>query len=51
MAWIQGTHVMVASAVWAGVAALAVIGLRPAAGPVREIEENSRVTTLESRPA
>ena len=51
VAWIQGAHVMVASAVWAGVAALAVIGLRPAAGPVREIEENSRVTTLESRPA
>jgi heme a synthase len=51
VAWIQAAHILVASAIWAGVAALAVIGLRPAAGPVPRIGENSRVATLERRPA
>jgi heme a synthase len=51
VAVLQGAHVMVASAVWAGVAALAVIGLRPAAGPARQIGDDSRVTTFEGRPA
>ena len=51
VAVLQAGHVMAASAVWAGVAALAVIGLRPAAGPARQIGDDSRVTSLERRPA
>jgi len=47
---LQGAHIMVASAVWAGVAALAVIGLRPARGSVRRIEDDAEVTTLGRQP-
>jgi heme A synthase len=49
--FLQGGHVMLASAIWAGVAALAVIALRPAAGSATEIGDDSRVTALERRPA
>lgn len=47
----QGGHIVLASAVWAGVVALAVTALRPAAGSVPEIGDDSRVTALERRPA
>jgi heme A synthase len=50
-ALLQGAHVVVASAVWAGIVALAVISVRPAAGAVPEIGDDSRVTALERRPA
>ncbi|HCO04188.1 MAG TPA: hypothetical protein DIT48_12655 [Actinobacteria bacterium] len=50
-ALLQGGHVVLASAIWAGVVALAVIALRPAAGAATEIGDDSRVTALESRPA
>ena len=48
---LQGGHIMLASAVWAGVVALAVISLRPAADRSSEIGDDSRVTALERRPA
>ena len=44
----QGAHIAVASAVWAGVVALAVLALRPAAAAVRD---DARVSALEGRPA
>ncbi|HEY8761492.1 MAG TPA: COX15/CtaA family protein [Candidatus Dormibacteraeota bacterium] len=50
-AFLQGGHVMLASAVWAGVVALAVLSLRPAADQASEIGDDSRVTALERRPA
>ena len=51
VALFQGAHLVVAAAIWAGVAALAVIGLRPAPGPARGIRDDARVTTLEGRTA
>jgi len=51
VALLQGAHLVVASAVWAGLAAVAVIGLRPAPGPAPEIGDDSRVTSLERHPA
>ena len=48
VALLQGAHIAVASAVWAGVLALAVLALRPAASGVRD---DARVTALERRPA
>jgi len=50
-AFLQGAHVVFASAIWAGVVALAVIALRPAAGAATEIGDDSQVTAFESRPA
>jgi heme A synthase len=50
-AFLQGAHVALGSAVWAGVVALAVLSLRPGAGRRPEIADDSRVTALESRPA
>ncbi len=50
-ALVQGGHIVLASAVWAGVVALAVITLRPAVGGAPEIGDDSRVTALERRPA
>jgi heme A synthase len=50
-AFLQGAHVMIASAVWAGVVALAVLSLRPGAERTPEIADDSRVTALERRPA
>jgi len=44
----QGAHIAVASAVWAGVVALAVLALRPAAVAVRD---DARMSALEGRPA
>ena len=51
VAVLQGAHLVVASAVWAAVVALAVIGLRPEPGPAPQIGDDSRVTSLERRPA
>ena len=51
VAFLQGAHLALASALWAGVAALTVIGLRPAPGAEREIGDDSRVSALEGRPA
>jgi heme A synthase len=48
VALLQGAHIAVASAVWAGVVALTVLALRPAAAGVRD---DSRVTSLERNPA
>jgi heme A synthase len=48
VASLQGAHIAVASAIWAGVVALAVLALRPAAAGVRD---DARVTSLERRPA
>jgi heme A synthase len=48
---LQGAHIVLASALWAGVVALAVIALRPAAGAATEIGDDSQVTAFESRPA
>jgi heme A synthase len=50
-AFLQGGHVLLASAIWAGLVAIAVIALRPAARAAAEIGDDSRVTALESRPA
>ncbi len=50
-AFLQGGHIVLASAVWAGVVALAVISLRPAAGSTPEIGDDPLVTALEKRPA
>jgi hypothetical protein len=47
----QGGHVVLASAIWTGEVALAVIALRPAARTATEIGEDSRLTALEPRPA
>jgi heme A synthase len=54
VAALQGGHIVVASAVWAGVAALAVIALRPAGRNTSEIVDDSVVSsqrTVEGRPA
>ena len=48
VAFLQGAHIVVASALWAGVVALAVLALRPGPAPVRD---DARVTALEGRPA
>jgi heme A synthase len=48
VAFWQGAHIAVASAVWAGVVALAVLALRPAPARVRD---DARVSALEGRPA
>jgi heme A synthase len=50
-ALLQGGHVVLASAIWAGVVALAVIALRPASGGAAQIGDDSLVTALERRPA
>ena len=50
-AFAQGAHIVLASAVWAGVVAMTVISLRPAAGGASEIGDDSPVTALRSRPA
>jgi heme A synthase len=50
-AFLQGAHIVLGSAVWAGVVALVVISLRPAAGGAPEIGDDSPVTALTSRPA
>jgi heme A synthase len=50
-AFLQGAHVALGSAVWAGVVALAVLSLRPGAERRTEIADDSRVTALERRPA
>jgi heme A synthase len=50
-AFLQGAHVALGSAVWAGVVALAVLSLRPGTGRRPEIADDSRVTALERRPA
>lgn len=50
----QGAHVALASAVWAGIVALAVISRRSAPSPAPEIGDDSLVTaqrTVEGRPA
>ena len=48
VAFLQGAHIVVGSALWAGVVALAVLALRPAPAAVRD---DARVTALEGRPA
>ena len=50
-AFLQGGHVLLASALWAGVVAIAVMALRPAARAATEIGDDSRVTAFERRPA
>jgi heme A synthase len=50
-AFLQGAHVALASAVWAGVVGLAVRCLRPGAERTGEIADDSRVTAFERRPA
>jgi heme A synthase len=50
-AFLQGAHIVFASAIWAGVVALAVIALRPGAGAATEIGDDSRVKAFERRPA
>jgi heme A synthase len=54
VAFFQGAHVALGSAVWAGVVALAVIALRPGAEGAGEIGDDARVIaqrTVEGRPA
>jgi heme A synthase len=49
---LQGGHVVIASAIWAGVVALAVLALRPAAGgATTQIGDDSLVTAFERHPA
>ena len=45
---VQGAHLVVASAIWAGVVAIAVITLRSGPAPVRD---DARMASLERRPA
>ena len=54
VALFQGVHVALASAIWAGVVALAVIALRPASERAAAIGDDSRVSarsTVEAGPA
>jgi heme A synthase len=50
-AFLQGAHVAVASAVWAGLVGLTVLSLRSGADRSAEIADDSRVTAFERRPA
>jgi heme A synthase len=51
VAVLQGAHLALASAIWVGVVALAVIGVRPPAGGAAQIGDDLPVSALEGRPA